>query len=119
MTELLLPIAGRSRLRSECRRLARQNRRPLIWLVVLHVVAAGIAVVPPRLLGELVASVQAGTTTSHVDHVVLVLIPVVLAAALAMRWARLSAYTFAERVLAELREGSIGRLLQLPLGIVE
>jgi ABC-type multidrug transport system fused ATPase/permease subunit len=119
MTEMLLPVASRSRLRSECRRLARQNRGPLIWLVALHLIAAGIAVVPPRLLGELVASVQAGTTSAHVDHVVLALIPVVLAASLAMRWARLSAYTFAERVLAELREGFIGRLLELPLGIVE
>jgi len=119
MTEMLLPVASRSRLRSECGRLARENRWPLIWLVVLHLAAAGIAVVPPRLLGELVASVQAGTTAAHVDHVVLVLIPVVIAASLAMRWARLSAYTFAERVLAELREGFIGRLLELPLGIVE
>src|SRR3954451_16471122 len=102
MTEMLLPVASRSRLRSECRRLARENRWPLIWLVVLHLAAAGIAVVPPRLLGELVASVQAGTTAAPVARVSSVRIAPVLAASLAMRWARLSSYTFAERVLAEL-----------------
>jgi ABC-type multidrug transport system fused ATPase/permease subunit len=114
-----LPVASRGRLRDEVRRLLRTNRRALAWLVVLHVAAAVISVVPPRLLGDLVAAVQAGTTTRHVDHVVLVLIGIVVAQAVATRAARLAAYTFAERVLAELREGFIGRVLALPLGVVE
>ena len=119
MTADMLPVASRGRLRAEVRRLLRVNRRALIWLALLHVVAAVIAVVPPRLLGDLVAAVQAGTTTQHVDHVVLVLIVIVVLQALATRAARLAAYTFAERVLAELREGFIGRVLALPLGVVE
>src|SRR4051812_50072558 len=105
MTEMLLPVASRSRLRSECQRLARENRWPLIWLVVLHLAAAGIAVVPPRLLGELVASVQAGTTAAPVDPVVLVPIPGVVAAAPPLRGGGPSGATFAARALAPRRGG--------------
>ncbi|MDQ1694805.1 MAG: hypothetical protein QOJ03_158 [Frankiaceae bacterium] len=114
-----LPIASRGRLRSECLRLLRDNRRAITWTVLLNVAAALISVAPPRLLGDLVAAVQAGTTTGHVDTVVLVLVGIVLAQALTTRYARLAAYTLAERLLAELREGFIGRVLGLPLGVVE
>jgi len=119
VTETLLPVASKTRLRAECARLMHVNRWPLSRLVALHVLAAAIAVVPPRLLGDLVAAVQAGTTPSHVDHVVLVLVVLVLAQAIATRAARLAAYVFAERLLADLREGFIGKLLALPLGVVE
>ena len=119
MTETLLPVASKPRLRAECVRLLRINRGRLSVLVLLHLLAAGIAVVPPRLLGDLVAAVRSGTTESHVDHVVLVLVVIVVAQAVATRAARLAAYTFAERLLAELREGFIAKLLALPLGVVE
>ena len=115
----LLPIASRTRLRSESLRLLRDNRRAIGWLVLLHLLAAGISVVPPRLLGDLVAAVQAGTTAAHVDRVVLVLVGVVVLQAVATRAARMAAYRFSEGLLAELREGFIGRVLALPLGVVE
>jgi ABC-type multidrug transport system fused ATPase/permease subunit len=119
MTATTLPVASRTRLRREVRRLLGDNRRTIAWIVVLHVVATLIAVVPPRLLGGLVAAVEAGTTTGHVDRVVLVLIVVIAVQAVTTRAARLSAYAFAERMLAEMREGFIGRVLGLPLGVVE
>jgi ABC-type multidrug transport system fused ATPase/permease subunit len=50
---------------------------------------------------------------------VLVLVGVVVLAALATRAARMAAYRFSEGLLAELREGFIGRVLALPLGVVE
>jgi ABC-type multidrug transport system fused ATPase/permease subunit len=115
----LLPIASRSLLRAETVRLLRNNRRAIGWTVLLHVVAAGISVVPPRLLGDLVAAVQEGTTAAHVDHVVLVLVGLVVLQAVATRVARLAAYRFAEGLLAELREGFVRRVLALPLGVVE
>jgi ABC-type multidrug transport system fused ATPase/permease subunit len=115
----VLPLASKSRLRSEGLRLARDNRLALTITVLLHIVAAGISVVPPKLLGDLVGAVRAGTTTGHVDHVALVLVVVVVAQAVATRAARLAAYRMAERVLAAVREGFIGRVLGLPLGVVE
>ena len=119
MTAMTLPIASRAHLRAECRRVLTDHRRAIAWIVFLHLVAAAISVVPPKLLGGLVAAVQGGTTTRYVDHVVLLLVGVVIAQAIATRLARLAAYTFAEGALAEFRERFVGRLLELPLGVVE
>jgi ABC-type multidrug transport system fused ATPase/permease subunit len=91
----------------------------MTWVVVLHLFAAFVSVVPPRILGDLVSAVQAGTTVHHVDVVALVLVGVVAVQAVTTRAARLAAYTLGERLLAELREGFVGRVLALPLGVVE
>ena len=115
----LLPTASRERLRAELRRVVRDHRRALSWTVSLNVLAAVIAVVPPRLLGELVSAVRAGTTTGHVDRVVAVLIGVVLLQAVATRAGRLASYRLAEEILARLRETFLGRVIELPLGVVE
>jgi ABC-type multidrug transport system fused ATPase/permease subunit len=115
----VLPLASKARLRSEGRRLARDNRIALAITVLLHILAAAISVVPPKLLGDLVGAVRAGTTVGHVDRVALALMLVVASQAIATRAARLAAYRMAERVLAAVREGFIGRLLGLPLGVVE
>lgn len=115
----VLPTASPARLRSECLRLMRANKKALSWTVALHLIAALVSVLPPRILGGLVAAVQAGTTTHHVDMVALTLVVVVAVQALATRMARFSAYTLGERLLAELREGFVGRVLGLPLGVVE
>src|SRR5204862_4670237 len=119
MTATTLPIASRPRLRREVRQLLGTHRRAIAWIVVLHVIAALIAVIPPRLLGGLVAAVESGTTRGHVDHVVLLLVGVVVVQAFTTRAARFRAYAFAERILADMREGFIGRVLGLPLGVVE
>ena len=115
----VLPTASPLRLRRECLRLFRVNRRVLAWTVGLHLAAAFIAVVPPWILGDLVSAVQHGTTTHHVDVVALVLLGVIVAQSVTMRTARFMAYSLGERLLAELREGFIARLLALPLGVVE
>ena len=115
----LLPTASRERLRAELGRVVRDHRRALVWTVALNVLAAVIAVVPPRLLGDLVAAVRTGTTTGHVDRVVGVLIGVVLLQAVATRAGRLASYRLAEEILARLRETFLGRVLELPLGVVE
>jgi ABC-type multidrug transport system fused ATPase/permease subunit len=115
----VLPVASPTRLRAECARLMRANRRTLTWTVVLHLFAALVSVLPPRILGGLVAAVQHGTTTHHVDVVAMTLVVVVAVQAVTTRAARLAAYTLGERLLAELREGFVGRVLGLPLGVVE
>ena len=115
----LLPTASRPRLRAELRVLFREHRGAISWAVALNVVAALIAVVPPRLIGDLVAAVRSGTTTRHVDRVVLLLIALVLLQALATRAGRLASYRLAEQILARLRETFLARVLALPLGVVE
>jgi ABC-type multidrug transport system fused ATPase/permease subunit len=118
-TDGLLPTASRERLRAELRRVVRDHRRALGWTVALNVLAAVIAVVPPRLIGDLVAAVRSGTTTGHVDRVVAVLVGVVLLQAVATRAGRLASYRLAEEILARLRETFLARVLALPLGVVE
>jgi len=115
----LLPTASRPRLRGELRVLVREHRRAISWAVVLNVLAALIAVVPPRLIGDLVAAVRSGTTTRHVDRVVLLLVALVLLQALATRAGRLASYRLAEQILARLRETFLARVLALPLGVIE
>ena len=115
----VLPTASPARLRRECMRLLRTNRRALLLTVGLHLAAAFIAVVPPWILGGLVSAVQHGTTVHHVNVVALGLLVVIAAQAITMRAARFAAYSLGERLLAELREGFIGRVLGLPLGVVE
>ena len=115
----VLPTASPARLRGECARLLRVNRRALVVTVALHLVAAFIGVVPPWILGDLVSAVQNGTTVHHVDLVALTLLVVIATQAVTMRAARFAAYSLGERLLAELREGFIGRILALPLGVVE
>jgi len=115
----VLPTASTARLKREVTRLLRVNRRTFVWTVLLHLLAALIAAVPPWVLGELVSAVQRGTTAHHVDVVAVVLLVVVVTQAVMMRQARYAAYALGERMLAELREGFIGKVLALPLGVVE
>jgi ABC-type multidrug transport system fused ATPase/permease subunit len=114
-----LPVASGGRLRTEVVTLLRANRRAVAWTVAMHLGAALVAVLPPQIVGNLVSAVNDGTTVHHVDMVVLLLASIVVAQAVLTRAARLSAYTLGERLLAQLRESFVGRLLGLPLGVVE
>ncbi|MDQ3823386.1 MAG: ABC transporter ATP-binding protein/permease, partial [Actinomycetota bacterium] len=78
---------------------------------------AGLA--GPPLLGNLVESVQGGTTRGHVDRVVLVLAAFLLAQTVLTFFARRASFVLSERVFAELREDFMRRVLALPLSTVE
>ena len=53
--------------------IARRHPRLLWTALALHGLAAVTALAAPRLLGDLVEAVETGTTTGHVDRIVLVL----------------------------------------------
>ena len=59
--------------------LFRRHPRALAIALALHVLAAVAGLAAPRLLGELVQAVDTGTTTGHVDKVILVLVGFLLA----------------------------------------
>ena len=63
----LLPIAEGPELRGQARALGRRHRRSLWGMVGLHAAAAAAGLAGPPLLGELVESVERGTTRDHVD----------------------------------------------------
>ena len=58
----LLPIATGTELRAQARRLGRRHRRALLGMIGLYAVAAAAGLAGPPLLGNLVQSVQEGTT---------------------------------------------------------
>ena len=110
-----LPIATGEQTRAYARSLMRRHPRPARRALSLHAVAAVAGLAGPRLLGGLVQGVQDGTTTTHVDHVALLLAGFVLAQTLLTRYARRASSVLGEQVLADLREEFLSQVLALPL----
>jgi ABC-type multidrug transport system fused ATPase/permease subunit len=105
--------------RAKAREIFREHRSAVIGMLVLHALAALAAVVGPRLLGSLVQSVRDGTTMGHADRLTLLLAASLVAQTLLTFVARRQSFVLGETVFAELREGFLGRVLQLPLSTVE
>jgi ABC-type multidrug transport system fused ATPase/permease subunit len=114
-----LPVADAPALRRHTAALLRRHRRGLGVVVLLHVLAATAGLAGPWLLGRLVDSVVAGTTTSVVDRTVLVLVVAVLAQTVLIRYAQRAAMVLGESVFAELREEFVATVTRLPLSTVE
>lgn len=114
-----LPVADARALRAYVRRLARRHPRMLYGALLLHVLAAAAALAAPRLIGALVEAVETGTTTDHVDRVMLLLAGFVVLQTVLTRYARYLSQVLGEQVLAELREDFVGHTLALPVGVVE
>ncbi len=114
-----LPVADSGSLRRYAVDLARRHPRLLWSALALHVLAAVAGLAAPRLLGGLVESVENGTTTDHVDRIILLLAGFLLLQTVLTRYARLVSQVLGEQVLAELREDFVGNALALPVGVVE
>jgi ABC-type multidrug transport system fused ATPase/permease subunit len=115
----VLPIAGRAEVRAYALHIARHHKGTLALALTLHAAAATAALAAPRLLGDLVESVEDGTTTSHVDTIMLWLAGFLLVQTVLTRYARYVSQAFGERVLAALREDFVENTLALPVGVVE
>jgi ABC-type multidrug transport system fused ATPase/permease subunit len=115
----LLPIATGTELRAQARRLGRRHRRALLGMIGLHAAAAAAGLAGPPLLGNLVQSVQYGTTISHVDKVIALLALFLVAETILTWFARRASFVLSEKIFAELREDFMRRVLGLPLSTVE
>jgi ABC-type multidrug transport system fused ATPase/permease subunit len=115
----ILPVADGADVRRYARRLARRYPRDLLVSLGLHALAAISGLVAPRLIGDLVQDVDQGTTTAHIDTVVIVIGTFLLAQTLLTRWARYQSFKLGEKVLADLREDFVENSLELPVGTVE
>ncbi|MBG6098449.1 ABC transporter ATP-binding protein [Nocardioides luteus] len=114
-----LPVASNKDVRAYVATLARRHPRMLWGALGLHLLAAGAALAPPRLIGDLVESVEKGTTAGHVDLLLALLAGFLVVQVLLTRYARLLSQVLGEQVLAELREEFVDNTLALPLGTVE
>jgi ABC-type multidrug transport system fused ATPase/permease subunit len=118
-TSTLLPVATPSQVREHTRVLLARHRKALVGMLALNALAALAGLVGPRLLGELVGSLQDGTTTAHVDRIAVLLAGAVLAQTVLTWLARRAGFVLGETVFAGLRENYLARVLSLPLSTVE
>ncbi|WP_370616094.1 ABC transporter ATP-binding protein [Mumia sp. Pv 4-285] len=114
-----LPIAGTGLLRSYLRQVARDHRRALAVIVVLHGAAAAAGLVVPWLVGDLVAAATGSGDYGTIDRLAAVVAACLIAQTILTRYARLRSAVFGEVVLARLREDFVDEALTLPIGVVE
>lgn len=119
MTATQLPVADGAQVRAYAVSLARRHPRQLGLSLALYAAAALAGLAVPPLLGDLVQSVEEGTTRAHVDRIALLLALSVLAATVLTWWSRRISLVLAERVFADLREDFLEQVVALPLGTVE
>ncbi|SCG67217.1 ABC transporter ATP-binding protein [Micromonospora humi] len=114
-----LPVADGARVRRYVRELIRRHPRGLAAVLGLHALAAAAGLVTPRLLGDLVEGISRGVGATTVDRVVAAIAAFVVVQSVLVRFAHLASARLGERILAELREEFVDRVLALPLSTVE
>jgi ABC-type multidrug transport system fused ATPase/permease subunit len=118
MAREILPIADRKHVRAYARRLTLKYPRRLALALVLHGLAAVAGLVVPWQLGALVEKIQYGVEVD-VAVVAAAIGAFLLLQGVLVRYAVLASARLGEKVLAELREEFVDRVLGLPLSTVE
>ncbi|GAA0845787.1 ABC transporter ATP-binding protein [Streptosporangium amethystogenes subsp. fukuiense] len=118
MSRQILPVADTAQVRAYARRLTLKYPGELTVALGLHGLAAVAGLAVPWLLGGLVQGVQDGTGID-VTTVSLAIGGFLVAQAVLVRFAVYASARLGEKVLAELREEFVGRVLGLPLSVVE
>ncbi len=105
------------------RGLLRERKGIFTWLVILNALAAGTALVIPRLLGNLVNRTVGGgtrgTQLSELNHLALVIVVVVCTQGLLTFLAQRISTIFGQDLLSSARQFIVATVLRLPLGRVE
>ncbi|WP_141578123.1 ABC transporter ATP-binding protein [Actinomadura sp. WMMA1423] len=117
MSSRILPVATPAQVRAYARRLVLRHPRDLAVVLGLHALAAATGLVTPRLLGALVEDVRDGR--ADIDTTGLAIAGFVIVQGVLIRYAYLASAKLGERVLAELREEFVDRVLAVPLSTVE
>ncbi|MEU4535017.1 ABC transporter ATP-binding protein [Streptosporangium sp. NPDC023825] len=118
MSRQILPVADQAQVRAYARRLTLKYPRDLTVALLLHALAAVAGLAVPWLLGGLVQGVHTGSGVD-VTQVSLAIGGFVVAQAVLVRFAVYASSRLGEKVLAELREEFVERVLGLPLSTVE
>src|SRR3954463_5651867 len=119
LEDTTLPVADRRQVRAYLRDVFGRHRKAFIVMLSLQCVSAAFGLVAPRLLGQIVDDVPAGTPGSHVDKLAAVIAVALVVQAVLTRAARYRGFVLGEQVLAELREDFVSDALALPIGVVE
>jgi len=114
------PVADNEAVFAFLGRLVRHRRRAFTVMVVLNALAAGTALLIPRLLGNLIDGTVAGDLEpSGVTTLAALILVVVSAQALFTFLGQRTSTLFGQDLLASAREYIIDTILRLPLGRVE
>ncbi|WP_061299838.1 ABC transporter ATP-binding protein [Herbidospora cretacea] len=119
MSRQILPVADKAQVRAYARRLMVKYPKQLSIALALHGLAALSGLAGPALLGGLVQDVAEGVTDVDVSVIALAIAGFVAAQAALTRFAVFASSRLGEKVLAELREEFVDRVLALPLSTVE
>ncbi|GAA2770992.1 ABC transporter ATP-binding protein [Nonomuraea dietziae] len=118
MAREILPVADQTQVRAYARRLTLKYPRELTVALALHGLAAVAGLAVPWQLGGLVQRVQDGTDI-NVTLVAVGIGTFLVLQSVLIRFAVLASSRLGEKVLAELREEFVDRVLALPLSTVE
>jgi ABC-type multidrug transport system fused ATPase/permease subunit len=117
------PVADNHVVRAFFRGLLRERKGIFFWLIFLNALAAGTALIVPRLLGDLVDRTTGDSgeaaQLSSLDQLAWVIVAVVCTQALLTFLAQATSTIFGQDLLASAREFIVGTVLRLPLGRVE
>ena len=114
------PVSGNRAVLDFFGDLVRRQKRAFAVLVLLNALAAGTALVVPRLLGALVNRVESqGAAVDGLDELALTVVGVVVLQALFTFGAQRTSTHFGQDLLASAREYVVGTILRLPVGRVE
>ena len=114
-----LPVADRDSVKEHTRGLLRRHRGSLLRVIGLHAVAAGAALVAPRVIGLLVDEISHGRSLEVVDRLALWIAGAVVVQTAVTWFARRASFVMGETIFAELREQFMERVVELPLSTVE
>ncbi|WP_066371423.1 ABC transporter ATP-binding protein [Herbidospora mongoliensis] len=119
MSRQILPVADKTQVRAYARRLMVKYPKELSITLGLHGLAALSGLAGPALLGGLVQDVADGAKDVNVGVIALAIAGFVAAQAVLTRFAVFASSRLGEKVLAELRQEFVDRVLALPLSTVE
>ncbi|MBM6401989.1 ABC transporter ATP-binding protein [Phycicoccus sonneratiae] len=115
-----LPIASGRVVREHVGVLLREHRRPLLAVLLWHLLAAVVGLAGPWVIGQVVGTVTTGRAAITDVRVLVGLLAAAVLAETAVTWvARRSSFVLSEQVFAQLREGFVASAVRLPLSTVE
>ncbi|GAA1808342.1 ABC transporter ATP-binding protein [Agromyces neolithicus] len=119
MTAIILPDAGRERVRAELRGIWRTHRARFVVVIALFGASALAGLAPPRLVGVLIDRLTAGAGPAEASLYGAAMLACVLVQAVLVMFAIRSALMLGEEVFTHLRDQFMSDVLRVPMGLVE
>jgi ABC-type multidrug transport system fused ATPase/permease subunit len=115
----ILPVASGRASWQHLRRLLREQRRPLALVLVLQGVASTAGLVGPRVLEDVINTLNQRGATSRIDTALAIFAGALVVQTVFTGASRGLGAILGESILARLREQLVERVLDLPLDVVE